>query len=108
MFGGLEPLHRYNLHKTEGFLIMKPLQSRYRGLHGVTRWPARCSRKQIGSGGRVAGCRLQGRRPNQDRDREIAIKINVYRLIDRKCFEMRFSRRELAEALWQRSCAIES
>jgi hypothetical protein len=36
VFGGLEPLRRYNPHKTEGFLIVKALRSRYRGVTGVT------------------------------------------------------------------------
>lgn len=27
--GGLDPLHRYNLGKTEGFLMSDPLHSRY-------------------------------------------------------------------------------
>ena len=34
VLGGLESLHRYNPHFTDGFLIVEPLQSRNRGVTG--------------------------------------------------------------------------
>jgi hypothetical protein len=53
VFGGLEPLHRYNPHKTEGFLIMKALQSRYRGVTGVTNAARLRAQPQQGMGNTV-------------------------------------------------------
>src|SRR5712671_5018870 len=43
VFGGLEPLHRYNLHFTEGFLRSSRYKAVTRPLQTVTKRPSRCS-----------------------------------------------------------------
>src|SRR5712671_6769060 len=57
VFGDLEPLHRYNLHFTEGFLRPSRYKAVTRPLQAVTKRTSRCSASPCTTPpGQIIGC----------------------------------------------------